>query len=79
MRGLVAVDLRQPRVDHRVGRDETIYVGEPEVATYCVHHRDNRGVHQPAVPERADVELNMGSLDLHQGFKPAGLERQKGC
>jgi len=37
--GLVAVDLRQPRVDDRVGGDEAVDVGEAEVAADGVHHR----------------------------------------
>lgn len=32
-----------------------------------VHHRDDRGVNQPLVADLADVELDVGSLDLGQG------------
>ena len=46
---LVAVDLRQPCIDRRVGRDEAVDVREPEVPAHGVHHRDDRGVHQPSV------------------------------
>jgi hypothetical protein len=67
------MDLRQPRIYRRVGADEAVDVGEAEVPAHGVHHRDDRGVHQPAVAELADVELDMGSLDPGQGVQPVGL------
>ena len=36
---LVLVDLRDPGVDGRVGRDQAVDVGEPEEPTETVHHR----------------------------------------
>jgi len=53
--GLVAMDLRQPRIHRRVGADEAVGVGEAEVPAHGVHHRDDRGVHQATVTETADV------------------------
>ena len=38
-----------------------------------VHHRDDRGVHQPGLAELADVELDVGSLDPDQRVEPVGL------
>ena len=70
---LVAMDLRQPCIDGRVGRDDAVDVGEPEVPADGVHHRDDRGVHQPLVAELADVELDKGSLDPGQGVQPVAL------
>ena len=46
--GLVALHLRQPRVDRRVGGDQPVDVREPEEPAHPVHHRHHRGVHQPA-------------------------------
>jgi hypothetical protein len=60
--GLVAVHLRQPRVDSRVGADEAVDVSEAEVPADGVHHRDDRGVHQATVTELADVQLDLGWL-----------------
>jgi len=40
--GLVAMHLRQPRVDGRVGADEAVDVGEAEVPADGVHHRVDR-------------------------------------
>ena len=37
--GLVAMDLRQPRVHRRVGADEAVDVGEAEVHAHGVHLR----------------------------------------
>jgi hypothetical protein len=71
--GLVAVDLRQPRVDSRVGADEAVDVGEAEVPADGVHHRVDRGVHQAVVAEPADVQLDVGALDPDQGVHPVGL------
>ena len=48
-------------------------MGEAEVAADGVHHRVDRGVHQPSVAELADVELDMGSLDPGQGVEPVVL------
>lgn len=39
--GLVAVDLREPRVDGRVRHDEPVDVREPEEASDPMHHRDD--------------------------------------
>jgi hypothetical protein len=39
--GLVAVDLREPRVDGWIGNDEPVDVCEPEEASDRVHHRDD--------------------------------------
>ena len=53
--GLVAVHLREARVHGGVGGDVPDDVGEPEEPADAVHHRDHRGVHQPAAAEVADV------------------------
>jgi hypothetical protein len=53
--GLVAVDLGQSCVHRRIGGDDPVDVGVPEEAADPVHHRDDRGVHQPGVAEVADV------------------------
>src|SRR5674476_1238181 len=71
--GLVAVDLRQPRVDGRVGADEAVDVGEAEVPADGVHHRVDRGVHQAVVAEPADVQLDVGALDPDQRVQPVAL------
>ena len=71
--GLVAVDLRQACVDGRVGGDEAVDVGEPEVAADGVHRGDDGGVHQPRLAEVADVELDVGSLDPDQRVQSVGL------
>jgi len=71
--GLVAVDLRKPGVDGRVRWDEAVYAGETELPPDGVHHRDDRGVHQCAVAQLADVELDVGSLDPTEGDQPVGL------
>jgi hypothetical protein len=39
--GLVAVDLREPRIDGWVGNDEPVDMREPEEASDRVHHRDD--------------------------------------
>lgn len=71
--GLVPLDLWKPCVDGRVGGDEPVDVGEPEVAADGVHRGDDRGVHQPRLAEVADVELDMGSLDPDQRVQAVGL------
>jgi hypothetical protein len=71
--GLVTVDLRQPGVHGRVGGDKAVDVGKPEVAPDSVHHRVDRGVHQPAVAEVSGVELDVGALDPGQSVEPVAL------
>jgi hypothetical protein len=44
-------------------------VGEPEEPADPVHHRDHRRVHQSAVTEPADVQLDVGALDADQRFE----------
>ena len=68
--GLVAMNLRQPCVDSGVGADEAVDVGEAEVPADGVHNRVDRGVHQAAVTQTADVQLNMSSLDPTRGSTP---------
>jgi len=51
--GLVALHLGQPCMHRRVGGDEAVDVGESEVPAHGVHHRVDRGVHQPALAETA--------------------------
>ncbi len=77
--GLVAMDLRHPRVDSRVGADEAVDVGEPEVPAHGVHHRVDRGVHQSAVAELADVQLDVGALDPGQGASPLVSHQANHC
>ncbi|MEJ7742823.1 MAG: hypothetical protein WKF73_09895 [Nocardioidaceae bacterium] len=48
-------------------------VGEPEEAADAVHHRGDRGVHQPGLAELADVQLDVGSLDPDQRVQAVGL------
>ena len=57
----------------RVGGDEAIDVGEAEVPAHGVHHRDDGGVHQSALAETADAQLDVGSLDPDQRVQPVGL------
>ena len=71
--GLVALDLRQPGVHGRVGRDQSVDVREPEEATHPVHHRHHRGVHQAALAQAADVQLNVRPLHPHQRVKPVAF------
>lgn len=71
--GLVAMNLRQSRVHGGVGGDEAVDVREPEQPSYRMHHRCDRGVHQPGFPELANVELNMGAPDHHQRVQIVGL------
>ena len=35
---------------------------EPEEPAHAVHHRHHRRVHQPPLPELADVQLHVGAL-----------------
>jgi hypothetical protein len=65
----VAVHLRQPRVDGGVGWDDPVDVRESEEPANPVHHRDHGGVHQPAVAELANVQLDVGSLYTDQRVK----------
>lgn len=67
--GLVAVDLREPRVDGWVRTDEAVDVREPEEASDRVHHGDDRRVHQSRVAELADVELDVSALNAVQRVK----------
>lgn len=71
--GLVSVDLGQPGVDDGVGGDEAVDVGEPEVPPLGVHHRRDRGVRQAVVAERADVQLDVGTLDPDQRVERVAL------
>lgn len=71
--GLVAVDLRRSRLLRWVGADKAVDARGAEVAAHGVHHRVDRGVHQPAVAEAGDVELDVGSLNPGQGVEPVAL------
>ena len=46
---------------------------EPEEAADTMHHRDDRGVHQAAVSELANVQLDVRSLNPEQRVEPVGL------
>ena len=64
--GLVAVDLRQPGVDGRVGADEAVDVGEPEVAADGVQPAatvDAQTPHMRCAPRRSS-RLRRGELGL---------------
>ena len=63
---LVAMDLREPGVDGRVGRDQAVDVGEPEEPADPVCHRVGRRRHQTGLAQTPDVELDVSSLDSHQ-------------
>jgi hypothetical protein len=56
------MNLWEPCVDRGVGGDQPVDVCEAEVAADGVHHRDDRGVPQPAVAELSDVELDVRAL-----------------
>jgi hypothetical protein len=71
--GLVAEDLRQPRIDGRVARDQAVDVGEAEVAADGVPRGKHRGVHQPALGQMPDVELDVGPLNPEQRVHGVGL------
>ncbi len=71
--GTVAVHLRQPGIHGWVGRDEAVDVREPEEPAHPVHHRHHRGVHQPPLPQPADVQLHMRPLDPDQRVQPVPL------
>ena len=58
--GLVAMNLRQPRVNGGVGGDQAVDVGEPEEPPDSVHHPVGRGRHEPGLAEPADVQLDVG-------------------
>ena len=71
--GFVAVDLRESGIDGWVRDDEAVNVREPEVAPDGVHHGDDRGMHESAVAELADVELDVCALDPDQRVEGVGL------
>src|SRR3954464_4986645 len=71
--GLVPVDLGKPRTDGGVRGDESVDVGEPEEPPHAVHHRGDRGVHQPGVAELTYVDLNMRTLNPHKRIQPIAL------
>jgi hypothetical protein len=71
--GLVLVDLWQPGIDGRVGRDETVDMGEPEEPADSVHHRIDRGRHQTVLAEVSDEQLDVGTLNPDQGVEPVGF------
>lgn len=71
--GLVAVHLGQSCVDRWVGSDSAVDVGLAEEPADAVHHCDYRGVHQPGLPELADVELDVGALDPDEGVEAVAL------
>ena len=68
-----AMDLREPGVDGGVGGGEAVDVSEPEVAADAVHHRVDRGRHQPALAEVADVELDVRAFDPDERVEAVGL------
>ncbi len=68
---LVMVPFRQPGVDRRVRGDGAVDVSEPEEPADAVHHRVDRGVHQPGLPESADEQLPRGLA----GLAPTGPAR----
>jgi hypothetical protein len=70
---LVMVRLRQPRIDGRIAWDQAVDVGEPEEPTDTVHHRVDRGVHQPAAGQVPDVQLDVRSLDPDQRVEGVAL------
>lgn len=55
--GLVAMDFREPGVDRRVGRGDTVNVSETEVAADAVHHRVDRRDHPARFPKLPDVQV----------------------
>ena len=59
--GLIGVDVRETCVDRRLGDDQAVDMSKPEEPTDRVHHRHDRGVHEPAV-ELSDVELDVRAL-----------------
>ena len=75
--GLVVMDLREPCVDGRVGRDESVDVSEPEEPPHCVHRCVHRGVHQAAIAQVSDVQLDVYSLDPFERVQPVGLAPRK--
>ena len=70
---LILVDLGEPGVDGRVGRDQPVDVGEPEEAPNAVQHRVDRGRPQPALTEVADVQLDVGPLNPFERVQAIGL------
>lgn len=71
--GLVLVHLGQAGVDGRVVRDQPVDVGKAEEPADAVHHRVNRGRHQPGAAEVSDVQLHVGSLDPIKRVQAVGL------
>ena len=71
--GLVAMNLGEPGVDGRVGADQTVEVSEPKEPPNRVHHRDHRGIHQPAFTRVTDVELDVATLDPDQRIESVPL------
>ena len=61
------------RVDGRVAGDQAVDVGEAEEPADSVHHRVDRGRHQPGVAEVADVQLDVRPLDADHGVEPLVL------
>ena len=55
--------------DGRVGDNEAVDVREAEEPANRVHHRVDRGGHQPALAEVRDVELDVCPLDADQRFE----------
>ena len=71
--GLVAVDLRQPGIHGRVGENQAVDVSEPKEPADGVHAGDHRGVHEAALAEPADVQLDVSALDPDERVEPIGL------
>lgn len=65
--------FRQSGVDSGVGADGAVDVGVTEESANAVHHRHDRGVHQPGIAELADVELDVCPLDPDQRVKCVGF------
>ncbi len=63
------MDLGERRVDGWVGDDQTVDVREPEEPADGVHHRVDRGRHEAAFAEVADVQLEVSPLDPDQRVK----------
>lgn len=71
--GLIAVDLRQPGIHGRIGNNQPVDVREPEVPPHRMHRRAHRRRHQTALPEMADIKLNMGALNADEWVESVGL------
>ncbi len=61
--------MGEPGVDGWVGDDQTVDVREPEEPADRLHHRVDRGSHETAFAEVADVQLDVGPLDPDQRVK----------